>query len=90
VLRSSSSDLHPTSGGRFVFEQTREDRSRYDVGVYLPEGVEHHGSIRFAEDGESIVEIETDDPWVREQVEKLVRVLRRTKQQRIVRWRPRE
>ena len=90
VLRSSSSDLHPTSGGRFVFEQMREEPTHYDVGVYLPAGVELHGKIRFAEDGESTIEIETDDPWVREQVEKLVRVLRRTKQQRIVRWRPQE
>jgi len=89
-LEPSSSDLHPSSGGRFVFERQADATTRYDIGVYLPSGVEIRGVMSLSEENDSVLEVDTDDPWVLEQLRKLSRVLRRTRQQRIVRWRPRE
>ena len=88
-LRPSSSDLHPTSGGRFVFERQADADHRYDVGVYLPGGVELHGVLSVAGEEEG-VQVDTEDRWVLDQIEKLSRVLRRTNQRRVVRWRPRD
>ncbi|MGB1698845.1 MAG: hypothetical protein ACPHRO_02745 [Nannocystaceae bacterium] len=90
ALRASSSDLHPTSGGRFVFERSSGFEARYQVNVYLPNEVTISGTLQLMTERSSELELDTEDPWVRDQVEKLCRVLRRTRQQRIVRWRPRD
>ena len=87
AVEPSSANLHPDDGGRFVFERASDD-ARYDIQIFLPDGVRHHGALLLTPDGATI-ELGCDEPWVQAEVEKLARVVKRTGQQRLLRWRPR-
>ncbi len=87
---SSSRDLHPDGGGRFVFEREGESSS-YRVQIYLPAQRTWSGTLDWV-DGQARVngpESTGDDEldWARAELLKLARVLHRDPKQRLVRWR---
>ena len=86
-MEPSSANLHPDDGGRFVFERAT-DGARYEIQIFLPDGVRHEGALVLASDGTTI-DLGCEEPWVVAEVEKLARVVKRTGQQRLLRWRPR-
>jgi hypothetical protein len=81
---SSSRDLHPDSGARFVFERMGAEL-RYHVHVYLPEQrswIEGRARVLGPEPaGDERLE------WARAELLKLARVLHRDPKPRLVRWR---
>lgn len=80
-----------------MFERTADaPRQDYEVAVFLPAGRRLDGRLQFTEAGESIMELGDDadasEPdatleWVRAEILKLARVLRRNPKTRLVRWR---
>ncbi|MEM6992335.1 MAG: hypothetical protein AAF721_17620 [Myxococcota bacterium] len=89
---SSSDDLHPRSGARFVFERdTSAPDPQYAVSIYLAdrrtitttlgwtEGRAHLGDA--GEDADEVV------AWARGEALKLARALRASGQSRLTRWR---
>jgi hypothetical protein len=84
----SSDDLHPASGARFVFRRQGDSVPLvYRVNVYLPDAVRQTASLVFAEDGSVAVDPALLPPWVAEEAIKLARVLKRTGQSTMSRWR---
>jgi hypothetical protein len=83
---SSSIDLHPRHGGRFVLTRSQDEPLLYVVEVYLPDGVRLDGRLSF-DDGLARIDPAWDDAWAIEETLKLARVLKRTRPDRIVRWR---
>lgn len=90
-MKPSSQDLHPTTGARFVFDQTGEG---YAVVIYLPGSLRWSGHLAWT-DGVATLEPDADQPsptqeplaWAHAEALKLARTLRRTGKQHIVRWR---
>ena len=85
---SSSRDLHPTSGGRFVAHRSRIDPLEYAVSVYLPEGRRLDTQLCWRE-GQAVLDPGLDDEWAEAETLKLARVLRRTSRASVTRWRAR-
>jgi hypothetical protein len=86
---STSGDLHPRHGGRFVFVRCTDEPLVYSVEVFLPAGVRLEGRVAFI-DGNTTVDPawpEVHGAWATEETLKLARVLKRTRPERIVRWR---
>lgn len=90
---SSSRDLHPSSGGRFVFEQL-DATPRYRVTVHLPAGRSVEAELAWvegqAELRPAIAPATPTDPelaWAQTEALKLARVLHRDPKPRLVRWR---
>ena len=82
---SSSDDLHPQSGARFVFERVDEEPQRYRVRVYLPDDLLES---TLAWEGERArFEPALPQGWASDEATKLARVLHRTPATRLVRWR---
>jgi hypothetical protein len=83
----SSQDLHPKQGARFVF--TREDEAplRYRVEVFLPETRRIKTGLSWDDSGTPVIAPAVLDTAVRDQLEKLARVLKRSKAERLSRWR---
>ena len=77
-------DLHPRKGARFVL--TRQDERRYQARVYRPRD-EVLVDLSWDAAGQIRMDPEPDDPWLCEELCKLVRVLRRNPKPRMVRWR---
>lgn len=92
-MPNSSADLHPETGGRFVFERSAETPPRYDVAVYLPA----QRTIRFtlAWDDDGAVRLDpapsaaqsAQDAWAVAEITKLARILHRDPKARLTRWR---
>lgn len=87
---SSSRDLHPDNGARFVFERAGEEL-RYRVDIYLPAQRSWSGELSWI-DGHAHVsgpEWAGDEQleWAQAELIKLARVLHRDPKPRLVRWR---
>ncbi|MCA9690721.1 MAG: hypothetical protein KC636_14030 [Myxococcales bacterium] len=86
---SSSDELTPRSGARFVF--LRGVDGAYEVTVHRASAVASDGQlalrVSWDDGGATVLEPAPDDPWVRAEVEKLARVVKRTGQARLTRWR---
>ena len=88
MVDSSSCDLHPTNGGRFVLTRVGEDPPEYVVAIYLPEGERMDTRLRW-EDGQAMLDPSPGDKWARTEALKLARVLRRGTRTTLTRWRAR-
>lgn len=87
---SSSHDLHPDTGARFVFERIG-DELRYQVHVYLPAQRSWSGELDWVEGRARVLGPEPagDESleWAHAELLKLARVLHRDPKPRLVRWR---
>ena len=89
---TSSHDLHPTAGARFVFERTDDGEApRYRVSVYLPNARALAGALEWT-DGEATLDLspagdDDETTWARAEALKLARVLKRDPKPRMTRWR---
>lgn len=86
---TSSLDLHPAHGARFVATRQGEGSPlRYLVEVFLPGGVRLSADLHWA-DGVARLSTSWDDTWAAGEALKLARVLKRTEKATITRWRDR-
>lgn len=83
---SSSQELHPVAGARFVCER-EADASVYKVAVYAAGGATHHTELRWDAEGHAQLSPPLADPWAQTELIKLARVLKHSQQQRLTRWR---
>lgn len=89
MVESSSRDLHPSHGGRFVLTRVgSDDAVEYDVAIHLPEGRRLDARLRWIE-GQPQLEPPLPDAWAEGETLKLARVLRRTPRPSLMRWRGR-
>lgn len=89
VVESSSRDLHPAHGGRFVLTRIgSDDALAYDVAIHLPEGRRLDTRLRWL-DGQPVLDPALPDAWAEAETLKLARVLRRTPRASLTRWRGR-
>lgn len=90
MVESSSRDLHPTHGGRFVLTRvgTGDAPLEYAVAIHLPGGRRLDARLRWVSD-QPRLEPALGDPWAEAEVLKLARVLRRTPRPSLTRWRGR-
>ena len=84
-MTSSSDDLHPETGARFVL--TREGE-HYRVEVFLPGGRALHCLLVWDEQGHARLDPPLQHAAAHEEALKLARVLRRSPKARLSRWRP--
>lgn len=89
MIHSSSADLHPETGGRFVFERRSGDPPRYRVLVALPARQRFDCDLDWDPSGALRLDPEPTDPWIAAELHKLARVLHRDPKARLVRWRGR-
>lgn len=82
---TSSQELHPVSGARFVCE--RVDDGLYRFAVYAAGGATYEGELRWDADGRALAEPEVSEAWVQAEILKLARVLKHGQQARLSRWR---
>jgi hypothetical protein len=87
VIRSSAADLHPATGGRFVFEREPGESPRYRVDVFLPEQAHIACVLDWDAGGIARLDPAPTDAWVLGEITKLARVLHRDPKARLVRWR---
>lgn len=88
MAESSSLDLHPQNGGRFVLERRSEDPPEYGVVVYLPEGQRLDATLTW--DGpRARLEPALADTWAHDEALKLARAVRRGAKPSLSRWRGR-
>jgi hypothetical protein len=95
VTAPSSRDLHPKTGARFVFDRrATEPEPTYDLTIYLPEGRQWSGSLRWIHTdpgGRAVLEPAAPDDhelaWAHAEALKLARVLHRDPRPQMVRWR---
>ena len=86
---SSSRDLHPANGGRFVLTRLGSPSTpQYEVTIYLPEGRRLDTHLRWT-DGQPTLDPALPDAWAQAETLKLARVLRRTPRSSLTRWRGR-
>jgi hypothetical protein len=86
---SSSRDLHPDTGGRFVLERI-DQALRYRVHVYLPAQRSWSGELDWVDGRARVVPEPAGDEeleWAHAELLKLARVLHRVPKPRLVRWR---
>lgn len=89
MVDSSSRDLHPAHGGRFVLTRIGpDDALEYSVAIHLPEGRRLDTRLRWL-DGQPRLEPALPDAWAEAETLKLARVLRRTPRASLMRWRGR-
>jgi hypothetical protein len=89
VVESSSRDLHPAHGGRFVLTRIGSgDTPEYAVAIHLPEGRRLDTRLQWL-DGQPRLEPALPDAWAEAETLKLARVLRRTPRPSLTRWRGR-
>ena len=87
MTRSSGDDLHPATGGRFVFEREAGDAPRYRVDVFLPARAHVACVLDWDVGGIARLDPEPTDAWVLGEITKLARVLHRDPKARLTRWR---
>jgi hypothetical protein len=87
VTDPSSTDLHPTHGGRFVLTRRGDHPLCYRVQVYLPAGRMLESQMRFDASGTPALDPALPDAWATEETLKLARILKRTPKERLTRWR---
>jgi len=88
VSEPSSRDLHPERGARFVFVRTSAEPLRYRLEVHGADGGSHAGLLEWDHAGSVKLDVEPPLPAAAaEEAAKLARVLRRTAQGRLHRWR---
>lgn len=86
---SSSRDLHPAHGGRFVLTRVgRVEPPEYEVAIHLPEGRRLDARLCWV-DGQPRLEPALPDAWAEGETLKLARILRRTPRPSLMRWRDR-
>lgn len=90
--QSSSQDLHPRTGARFVFARDEAaDSPRYALTIYLADGRTIVTTLVWSEGRASLADESADGDetldWAREQALKLARVLKASGQVRLTRWR---
>ncbi len=86
---SSSQDLHPRHGARFVLVRVEASKPvRYQVQIYLPDQVVET-VLCLDEDGDAHVDPGLADPWAQAELLKLARVLKRDPRPEMTRWRGR-
>ncbi|MCA9705893.1 MAG: hypothetical protein KDK70_08610 [Myxococcales bacterium] len=89
MVDSSSRDLHPAHGARFVLTRVGADEPpSYAVAIYLPQGQRLDTRLSWT-DGQPALEPGLLDPWAEGETLKLARVLRRTPRASLTRWRGR-
>jgi len=86
MTTSSSDDLHPATGARFVFERAHEVPPTYHVRVYLPERALLEATLTWDGAHASFVP-PLPEGWAADEASKLARVLHREPARRLVRWR---
>lgn len=84
---TSSGELHPVSGARFVCERLAGPSPAYAVAVYAAGGATHRAELRWDADGQAEATPPCPDPWAQAELLKLARVLKHSQQQRLTRWR---
>jgi hypothetical protein len=86
---SSSHDLHPEHGARFVLSRVGpETPVRYRVQVFLPDDL-LESALRWDDEGAARLEPPLADLWVHDEALKLARVLKRDPRPEMTRWRGR-
>jgi hypothetical protein len=91
-VASSSRDLHPDHGARFVATRVAappDAELAYEIEVLLPADAIWTTRLSWP-DGRASLDPSCDDAWAVSEVLKLARVLKRTQKARDVRWRGRE
>lgn len=83
----SSRELHPSAGARFVCEREPGEPLRYRASVYVAGGATIATSLTWDAAGQATLEPIPDDEWVAGELLKLARVLKHSRQDRLVRWR---
>jgi hypothetical protein len=86
---SSSHDLHPATGARYVFQRVTPptgEEPRYEVEVFPAGGARVETTLRW-ESGAAVLEPAMVNDALRAEVHKLARVVKRTGQDRMTRWR---
>ena len=83
---NSSLNLHPKTGARYVFERDGQ-RESYSIEVYAAGGARFSGVLRWTDDGAAVLEPTPSEPGVQTELLKLARVVKRTRQARLTRWR---
>ncbi len=78
--------MHPTHGARFICDRQTLEPLAYDVAVFLAGGTSVHASLSWGEAG-VVLQPAPQEPWIYNEIVKLARVLRHTKQDRLTRWR---
>jgi len=85
---SSSCDLHPENGGRFVLTRIGQDPLEYAIEIYLPQGLHLQTQLSW-DDGQPRLEPAPSDTWARDEALKLSRVVRNGGRASLHRWRGR-
>lgn len=81
---TSSQDLHPASGARFVCER---EGDVYRFAVHAAGGATWRGTLRWDADGRAVAEPACADAWAQAELLKLARVLKHGMPERLHRWR---
>lgn len=89
-MQSSSADLHPTSGARFVCLRTATSPLSYAVEVWLPAPARLQTVLSWDAAGHASIAPPLDDAWAQAELVKLARVLHRDGRERLTRWRGRD
>ena len=84
---SSSQELHPVAGARFICERTEAPTPSYRISIHVAGGVTHHAELSWDADGQVQVVPVVADAWAQSELIKLARVLKHSQQQRLTRWR---
>lgn len=89
MVETSSGDLHPSHGGRFVLTRVGSGEPlEYEVAIHLPHAQRLDTRLRWA-DGQPTLEPALGDPWAEGEILKLARILRRAPRPSLTRWRGR-
>ena len=84
---TSSQELHPVAGARFICERLDAPALAYQIVVYAAGGATHHAELRWDAAGHAQLAPLVQDPWAQAELLKLARVLKHSQQQRLTRWR---
>ncbi len=84
---SSSQELHPPTGARFVCERTDDPELVYRVAVHVAGGHTHLAELRWDAAGQAVAAPPCPDAWAQTELLKLARVLKHSQQARLTRWR---
>ncbi len=84
---TSSQDLHPQTGARFVCERVDGPEPVYRVAVHAAGGHTHEAELRWDAGGQAVALPACPDEWAQAELLKLARVLKHSQQPRLTRWR---